>query len=610
MNYEYPWHKEYRKLGIPNSYAPYPDKPVYDILYRTATKYKKMGFIQNGFKLTYPELKEDVEKLATALSKIDIKEGDRVVTVLPTSIQFVVADYAISMAGLVHVPCSELESLDSIQKKFKECSPRLLFCMDSFLGNARQLKENSSIEYIICSAEQDYSLDQPKNYKEFDTNDCYWMRQLVADNESNPPKINIDIEKDIETLLFTGGTTGLAKGCMLTHRNVYANAIQNMWVLGAGSTHLMHGAISIILGVPLFHAYGHSMLHSMQLLGFDIILITDARDTKIMTESLKKYYPVLQLGVPTQFMKLATEDFNKHCVLGVSGSAALPPSAQKNYDNKGSGIVEGFGISEMTATSHINTTLLDRVLGGSTMNYISNLVGRTPIIIPIINKIIRLMGSRNYGFIFTKILYILMKISKTSKKLSSKEKRACIGVPFPDVEVKFLDIDTEKEISIKDMISGGGKAEMCLNGPQRMLGYWSTPGKGLDENGFVRTGDIVKLDKKGFFYVIDRTKDMINVSGFKVYSREIDDILYEYPGVELPATIGIPDPEREGSERVVVFIQLKKDFKDKITENDIISYLKSKVAKYAVPKKVYIIDHIPLTKIQKVDKKELLKNII
>jgi len=152
--------------------------------------------------------------------------------------------------------------------------------------------------------------------------------------EPEPPNITFDVKKDIETLLFTGGTTGVSKGCMLTHRNIYANAIQNSWGLGKASTILCDGAIAVIMALPAFHSYGHSLIHSLHLIGLDMIVISDPRDTKAMATMIKKYHPVLQIGVPTQFMKLATEELKGVSIIGISGSAPLPSSAQSELDKK------------------------------------------------------------------------------------------------------------------------------------------------------------------------------------------------------------------------------------------------------------------------------------
>ena len=210
----------------------------------------------------------------------------------------------------------------------------------------------------------------------------------------------------------------------------------------------------------------------------------------------------------------------------------------------------------------------------------------------------------------TRAISILVKTSqKESSSRRKNEKRGTTGILFPDTEVKLLDINTGEKLTIEDILDGK-KGEMCLKGPQRMLGYWPEPGKGLDEEGYVRTGDVVTIDENGYFYIVDRTKDMINVSGYKVYSREIDDLLYSFEGAEHAATVGIPDPEREGSERVVVYIQPKPGYKGKITENDIFEYLKTKVAKYALPKMIKFVDEIPLTEVQKLNKKEIRKMAI
>jgi acyl-CoA synthetase (AMP-forming)/AMP-acid ligase II len=146
---------------------------------------------------------------------------------------------------------------------------------------------------------------------------------------------------------------------------------------------------------------------------------------------------------------------------------------------------------------------------------------------------------------------------------------------------------------------------MLLNGPQRMAGYWPDKGKGFDDEGFIHTGDVVKVDEKGYFYIVDRTKDMIIVSGYKVYSREVDDVLYDHPAVAMAATVGVPDSERPGSEVVKVYIQLKPEFVGKVNEEEILTYLRQKVAKYAVPKSVVFLENMPLTEVQKVDKKYL-----
>jgi acyl-CoA synthetase (AMP-forming)/AMP-acid ligase II len=599
--------KEYRILGIPKTLHPYPDQPVYAILEESARKFKKNGLIQNNFKITYTDVLDHVNRLAAGLYKLGLKKGDRVATLLPTSIQFVVADYAISRAGLVHIMASSLEPSANLKHKLSQGTPRALICLDEYLDVAMSLVKDSSIEHLIVTRIDDYSHNSDHYKKPYSDNYIRFM-DLIRDTDPMPPDYSFDVEKDLESLLFTGGTTGLPKGCMLTHRNVYANVLQIFHGMGQNNR-LLRGAISVLLGLPFFHSYGHMIMHTMTMLGCNQILINDPRDTRLMLQMINEYKPVIQIGVPTQFMKLNDTESKPTGMLGLSGSAPLPPSAQKAYEKKtNSGIMEGYGLSEMSPVTHLNTTFLLRLFGGRVPVAINNFLLQIPGVIPVLNKLLRIAGPKLVGLVLTRTFSFLTSLTAKKKAAKSKkpqvEKRGTIGIPFPDTEIMIIDTATGEEIPW-DQMTEGRRGEMLLRGPQRMLGYWPTAGQGMDENGYIRTSDVVKVDDRGYFYVVDRTKDMIIVSGFKVYSREIDDILYEHEAIEAAATVGIPDPEREGSERVVVYVQPKTRGQNQIDEEQVISYLKENVAKYAVPKKVFMVDEIPLTEVQKVNKKLL-----
>jgi len=267
----------------------------------------------------------------------------------------------------------------------------------------------------------------------------------------------------------------------------------------------------------------------------------------------------------------------------------------------------------MSPVTHFNASFMIRLMGGRTSVMISNFMLRLPGQKPLLNWLLRRAGTRNIGYAMTRIFLMLTRHTgpkDTDKnKKAPVEKRGAIGIPFPDTEIKIMDVETGAELSNEDMLAGK-IGEMLLRGPQRMLGYWPNPGDGIDKDGYIHTSDVVRVDENGYFYIVDRIKDMIIVSGYKVYSREVDDLLYKHPAVDMAATVGIPDAAREGSERVVVYVQAKPEFKKTLTEAEIINYLKEKVPKYAVPKKVYIVDEIPLTEVQKINKKELRKQAI
>ncbi|MCE5210793.1 MAG: AMP-binding protein [Deltaproteobacteria bacterium] len=609
MRTDFPWLKEYRVFGIPETFKPYPNQPAYDILYNTAEKYKNQGLIQMDYMMTYPQVKDHVDRLATALHNMGLKKGDRIATLLPTSIQFVIADYAISRAGLVHIPSSSLEPAEHLQHKFKEGSPHALICLDEYLDVVKDILEKIPIKNIIVSKLADYSLHKPSCYEPLPIKDAVWMAELIAATPPHPPDVVFDVEKDLELILFTGGTTGLPKGCMLTHRNVYANAIQNANSFGAAHL-LVRGVLTVLMGLPFFHSYGHSTMHCMTMEGFNQILIPDARDTAGMVRMIREYHPFIQIGVPTQFLKLTREKLKDINILGISGSAPLSRTVQEEFEKMGGGggIMEGYGLSEMSPVTHLNPSFILRILRGKTVVTLNNKFILLPGVASVIRALFSAIGSKKIGCLLSKSMGMLSRSSAKKKARAKIEKRGTIGIPMPDTDIKIVDVDMGAVLSW-DEIVGGRTGEMCLRGPQRMLGYWPRAGSGLDDEGYIRTGDVVRIDENGYFYIVDRTKDMIIVSGFKVYSREIDELLLAYPGVERAATIGIPDPERKGSERVCVFIQPQKGYEQTITEEKIIDYLKSTVAKYAVPKIVRIVDVIPLTGMQKVNK-NLLRQMI
>lgn len=598
-----PWFEEYKVHGIPETLKPYPLKPTHALVDEAAIKHKKMGFVQMGYTMLYPEVKDKADRLANALLAMGVQRGDRIATLLPTSIQFVLADTAISKAGATHVPCSFLEPPDHLEHKLKESTPKAVFTLDEYRPIVEGLTRKVEIAHVIVSKLADFSSNRPSEPPALESG-VSWMTDLLDAYTAKAPSIPFSAEEDIETLLFTGGTTGLPKGCMLSHFNLVANATQNAFALGIVSQ-ILKGNVAMLIATPFFHSYGHCILHTMTGMGMMQLLVPDARDTRSMVEMIKEHHPIMAIGVPTQFMKMIDEELKGIGILGLSGSAALPPEIQERFEKKGAGaLMEGYGLSEMSPVTHLNASVMIRLFGGRKMVALNSKILGLPGMIPLLSNLLGLLGYKNVGKFFGKAL---PKLSKFSKRPSRKkeEKRATIGIPLPDTEVRVIEVDTQKEIPLEEVVKEGRLGEMLLNGPQRMVGYWPDKRKGFDDEGFIHTGDVVKVDEKGYFYIVDRTKDMIIVSGYKVYSREVDDVLYDHPAVAMAATIGVPDSERPGSEVVKVYIQLKPEFAGKVNEQEILTYLRQKVAKYAVPKSVVFLESMPLTEVQKVNKKYL-----
>jgi acyl-CoA synthetase (AMP-forming)/AMP-acid ligase II len=414
--------------------------------------------------------------------------------------------------------------------------------------------------------------------------------------------VDIDVKKDTAMVLFTGGTTGTPKACMYPHHSLIGTSVNASdtlippYILSLGD-----GLIRWIIPLPLFHVLGHNGALSAFNHGWSVLLQKDPRDVKEYIRLAKKYHPLVNIGVPVQFTKLVKEEDIKGLgLLAISSGAPLHPDTQRSFEKKAGGAMgEVYGPTEVGGTLTLPSvaSLLLPVLGSyETIGKVFHLIDRilkTPGVTALINglkmmtmrvmgpetmkDIIGIMGSRSMTFVSSMI---------TSPSGRRKEVTGSIGLVNVDCEPKFKDMDSGETIPISRVVKEKLRGELWAKGPGRMSGFWPNPGSGIDEEGFVNTGDVATIDETGHIYIVDRTKDMALVGGYDVYTEEIDKLLESYQRVGEAATIGIPDPERPGSERIKVFIAPLPEYKGKIKEEDIINYLKEKVAPYAVPKSV------------------------
>ncbi|ELZ04471.1 MULTISPECIES: AMP-binding protein [Natrialba] len=546
-----PWTAAYERFGIPESLEPYPDEPVHQFLYDAAEEHPAQGIVQLGQRFPYPDIREDVDRLATALRQRGIEKGHRVATILPTSVQFVVATNAISRAGGVHIPNDFLDAEDDLVYRLEQGDPDVLIGHDKHLDLIRSLQTELELEHVLLTSLEDYSADPPDEGERETIDGAEWLRPVIDATEPDPPTVEFSVETDVHTLLFTGGTTGLPKGCLLTHRNLVANALQGVAVQSQLAA-AMRGSEAAVMALPMYHAYGYSITNSLLELGLDMLVVPDARDTVQMRDLVERHEPLLMLGVPTQFMELVDEEVASS-VVGISGSAPLAVETKSQFEREAGGVSQGYGLSEMSPITHFDVHGLYELLAG---------------------------GESEDGL-----------------------DHPTIGIPVPDTSVKLRDIDSGEAIPIDRAVDDELEGELLVKGPQRMAGYLDEERDPFDEEGYVATGDIAKVDASGRFYVVDRIKNMINVSGLKVYSEEVDEILYGLEGVERPATVGVPDPERPGSERVHIFIESEPDAD--VTEQDVRDHLEGTVPRQALPSTVTFVESIPLTDIGKTDKQAL-----
>jgi long-chain acyl-CoA synthetase len=552
-----PWLKNYQKGTRPN--IDYPSIPLYGLLDISSNDFPENdALIMMGKVIKYAELKVLAEKLATALADLGVKKGDTVALHLPNVSQFVIGYYAALRTGAKVTCCSALLSPPELEFQLNDSGAQTIITFDDRPRKGGQfdtvaaIRDKTKLRNVILTALRDFL--PGKQWTPPETPGCIQLLTLLSKYEAKPPKVSINPKEDVAVLQYTGGTTGIPKGAMLTHMNLVANALQCAdW--NQGST---RGKEIILVNLPLFHIYGQTvcMNHSIYM-GCKLVLNPDPRDFPSLFSLIKQYKPSLFPGIPTLYMRMLTykdlpkyKESMKSIRIMNSGAAPLPPETLRQFEDiTGGKIAEGYGLTECSPVTHSNP----------------------------------LIGLRKVG---------------------------SVGMPFPDTEVKIIDIET----STKEMPLGQD-GELAIKGPQTMKGYWnkaSETAKQLknelvgEKGPWVLTGDIAKMDEDGYFYIVDRKKDMIDVSGFKVYPREVDDVLFEHPAVAMAATVGVPDPSTPGNERVKAFIVLKPGIEetDKL-KDEIREYCKKKLAPYKVPKFIEFRKELPMTLVGKVLKRKI-----
>lgn len=542
-----PWLKSY-KLGpykLKESLAPYPKVPLFRALDDTAEKYPGQTAIKcKESIIKYNQLKTLADKLSAALADLGVKKGDRVCIFLPNCPEFIISDWAILKAGGAVVPTSIMRTDEGLLHEVSSSKARVIICREQHLERVQVAKEKSDIEHIIVTSDEGYDVAELKT-KDLPKG-VHEFRKLLADYNATPPDVEIDVEEDLCELAFTGGATGVPKGVMITHFNRYTNLMQGIpWLLAPFSTGII-GKSSVYCTVPLFHAYGHWLEQVAVYWGLRIIVAPDPRDNEDIVKTMIEYRPFLIPTVPTQLMRMAQGKVGRMNVLCMSAAAPLPEEIREAIKKEiGNPVAEGYGLTEAGPITHINPSGFSSIVG-----------------------------------------------------FMAAEKRS-LGLPVPDTEAKIVDPATGEEVPI------GEDGEIVVRGPQIMKGYWPKVGSGLTKDGWLHTGDIGRMEEDGYFYIADRVKDMINISGMKVYSITVDEALFRHPGVLMAAAIGVPDPRIPGSDRVMAIIRLKDEYKGKVTDEEIIEFCKKHLAPYAVPKYVEFKDDLPLTVTDKVFKKEL-----
>ena len=544
-----PWLASYEK-GVPEK-LDYEEICLPNILERTAGKFpNKMALLFEGYKVTYRELNDMVNRFASALNSFGIKKGDSVAILLPNLIPCVVAYYAILKIGGISVMNNPLYSDRELEHQFNDSGSKALITLD-LLGNRMiDLRPKTKIEQIIYTSIGEY-LPFPKNLlfplvakkKNLaatvkSSANVYKWKDVLAKSSPNPPEVELSFD-DVAMYQYTGGTTGVSKGAILTHGNLSKQVQQvGAWFPTFDSNEIMLGAL------PFFHVFGLTTAMNLAIfLGWGDILIPKPQPEPLV-QTIRKFKPTFVPLVPTMYIGILNhpdiDNIDLTSIKGCfSGSAPLPLEVIRDFENKtGAVIVEGFGLTESSPVAHVNP-----FSGG-------------------------------------------------------KRKVGSIGIPLPDTECRIVDLaDGKTDVPV------GDSGELLIKGPQVMKGYWNNDQETAKTltNGWLHTGDIAKMDEEGYFYIIDRKKDMILSGGLNVYPRDIEEVFYENPKVQEVAAIGIPHPTR--GESIKVFVVLKKG--ETATQEELIEYCRDKMAKFKLPTEIEFRKELPKTNVGKILKKDL-----
>lgn len=551
------WPEEIPKtLEYPNDY------PIYKFLEEAALAYPdNIATIFFDKKIKYRDLWDQVLRFANALHKLGVKKGDRIGIYLPNCPQFVIAFFAINRLGAMIVPFNTQYVDHELEYQLNDSGARMIICIDITYKRVRKLRDKGRVEldHIIVSSLHDeistskrilgvlFGKIPPR--KRIREGDLSFKEMIENGDPSEVPEVEINPKEDLALIQYTGGTTGISKGAMLTHYNIVSNQIQLTNVIYPP---VKSGEECFICALPLFHIFAlNCIMLATVYSASKMVLITDPLAGRPMLqdllETLYKYKPTFFHAVPSLYVGLLfhkdIKDYDLTSIRAcLSGAAPLPEQVMYNFEElTGANVVEGYGLTETSPVTHVN---------------------------PLVE------GGKRPG---------------------------SIGLPVADTDVKIFDPaeggqDTE--------LLQGEEGEIGIKGPQVMKGYWKRPdetAKAFNSNGYFLTGDIGYIDEDGYFFITGRKKDMIDVSGLKVYPREVEEELIEHPAVQEVAIIGVPHPIR--GESVKAFVVLKDD--ETASEEELIEFCKGRIARYKIPRSVSFLDELPKSAIGKVLHRDL-----
>ncbi len=551
------WHDQYDE-GVPPS-IDYPDVPLYHFLEQNAQKYpQKTCTIFRGAKITYQEMDEYTDQFAAGLASLGVKKGDRVGILIPNTPQFVIAYFGILKAGAVVVATNPQYTAREIKHQVNDSGMRLMIVMSNFYRKVKAVQPETGLEQLIVTNFKEalpplkallFTLLEEKagGYRAVLEDPDLWMPELISRfNPSDRPEIKVG-PNDMAIFQYSGGTTGIPKGAVGLHQNLVANTIHFMhWITSA-----VLGEEVVLMAIPLYHVYG--MVAGMNYgLGsaFSLVMVPDPRDLKDLLKNLQKYRTTIFPAVPAIFNAInnypdvVSGKYDLSAIKAcISGSAPLLRETKQTFEELTGGIVlEGYGLSEAPTATHCNPNLGENRMGS-------------------------------------------------------------IGLPFPDVDARILDLDDEVT-----ELSPGEPGELVIKAPQVFKGYHNMPTETRNtlRNGWLYTGDIARMDQDGYFYLVDRKKEVIKPGGFQVWPREVEEIIQEMPEVLEVAVAGVPDPDR--GETVKAWVVIKPG--ETLDQESIKDWCAESLASYKIPTAIEFRSELPKTHVGKLLRRELVREHI
>ena len=550
-----PWQRFYDP-GVPPSVALEP-LTIPQFLERAAADYPDApAVIFFNRRLTYRELTDHVQRFATALARLGVEKNSRVAIQLPNLPQTIISYYATLSLGAQVVLTNPLYTPRELEHQWADAGCRVAVVLDALYANRiRPVRDKLPIEHYVIASIPEYlrfpmnvlarlklsRSDPPRVAKVAPEPGVHFFRKMVRETAPEPPRTR-PTPNDIAVLQYTGGTTGVSKGAMLTHANLAANLQQT----GAWFTGTKQGQEVMLTALPLFHSFGMTASMNFPIsLAAAMVVIPDPRDLKAIVQSIARHRVTLLPAVPAIFNGILNypniERLDLRSVQRCfSGSAPLAEEVLKRFEAlTGSRIVEGFGLSEASPVTHMNP----------------------------------LYGMRKTG---------------------------SIGIPIPGTDSKTVSVDDGVTETPR-----GEPGELAIRGPQIMSGYWNMPAETANalRDGWLYTGDLAVIDEDGYHRIVGRKKEMIVVSGYKVFPDEVDGVLMSHPAIFEAATVGLPDPKR--GERVKSFVVLKPG--QAATAAQLLAFCRENLAAYKVPRAIEVRSELPKSGVLKILRRKLVE---